>query len=434
MNPDTFYDNPNWPYFGTLIRIALAIGLGLFVGLERERRGKEAGVRTFAFATLLGCVGGLLGDTFSLAVMALLVPFVIFLNLHSMQRDSDTEMTTSAALLLMGFVGILCGKGHTFTPVALGVSAAGLLAWKGTLSGFSVGITEAELRAAILLGLLAFVIFPVLPAEAVDPWGLIEPRAVWTTVILIASIGFGNYILLKVYGSRGVEAASILAGLVNSTVAVTELASRTRDDETMAGVAHRGTMLATGAMLLRNTVLLGILAPRTLVGAGIPMLAMLIACAAFAFSPWSRTETPKDAPTIKLDSPFSLPQALKFGVVFLLLSILGTVAQRALGRAGFYAVSAAGGLVSSASAVASAGELASHGRLPFEAGGIGAVIASIASAAVSIPLVARIGRHRSLTRSVSIAVGTVVAIGLTAAAVAPRFAPWLATLIPGQPS
>jgi uncharacterized membrane protein (DUF4010 family) len=35
--------------------------------------------------------------------------------------------------------------------------------------------------------------------------GLVEPRAAWLTVILIAAIGFVNYILLKLYSARGVE-------------------------------------------------------------------------------------------------------------------------------------------------------------------------------------------------------------------------------------
>ncbi|MGZ6140712.1 MAG: MgtC/SapB family protein, partial [Myxococcaceae bacterium] len=43
-----------WPAFETLSRMLLALGVGLFVGLEREWRGKEAGLRTFAFVSLLG--------------------------------------------------------------------------------------------------------------------------------------------------------------------------------------------------------------------------------------------------------------------------------------------------------------------------------------------------------------------------------------------
>ena len=59
----------HWPYLDTLLRLALAVGTGIFVGLEREHRGK-AGARTFAFAALLGCLGGLTGDAF--AILSLL--------------------------------------------------------------------------------------------------------------------------------------------------------------------------------------------------------------------------------------------------------------------------------------------------------------------------------------------------------------------------
>ena len=42
---------------------------------------------------------------------------------------------------------------------------------------------------------------------------------------------------------------------------------------------------------------------------------------------------------------FSLQATLKFGLIFLDLQVAGMLAQRALGRYGFYAVSLAGGLI-----------------------------------------------------------------------------------------
>jgi len=423
--PDTFAGSPGWPYLGILIRVALALGLGLFVGLERERRGKEAGVRTFAFAATVGCVGGLLGDTYCYILLGLLTPLIVFLNIHSLRKDADTEMTTSIALLLTMLVGILAGKGHTFTPVLIGLATAWLLAWKQPLAGFSIGVTENELRSAILLGILAFVVYPVLPSHPVDRWGLIEPRTVWITVILIAAIGFGNYVMLKIFGSRGVAIAGFLAGLVNSTVAVTELSNRTRTDPSLADAAFQGTMLATCAMLLRNTVLLAILAPTTLFVAAVPMAVMLVASLGFAVINKMSPSEPSSPPTFNLDSPFSLPQALKFGVVFLLLSIFGTLGVRALGSVGFYAVSVIGGLVSSASAVASAGQLAAHHHLSDAAGGIGAVLASIASALIGIPLVVRIGRNRHLSQRVGTAIAVVAALGIGCALVTQPVSIWL---------
>jgi uncharacterized membrane protein (DUF4010 family) len=358
----------------------------------------------------------MLSDAYALVSIGFLALLVIFLNWHSLRSNQDTEMTTSAALLVTGFVGVLCGKGHTFTPVSISIVTAGLLAWKQRLSGFSTGLTEEELRSAILLGILGFVIYPVLPEPAIDPWGLVEPRTAWVTVILIAAIGFVNYILLKIYGSRGVGLTGFLGGLVNSTVAVTELSARVREEGTaLLGVAHRGVMLAVAAMLLRNAVVLGLLAPRTLLSALLPIGAMFLGAVVLAYlGTGGSRETPGEAPgpQLRLRSPFSLKAALEFGLVFLVLHITGTLAQRALGQAGFYAVSIVGGLISSASTVASASTLAAHGKLPLSIAANGAVLATIASALINVPLVARVARQPALTRRVAVGLGMILALGI----------------------
>jgi uncharacterized membrane protein (DUF4010 family) len=426
--PDNLLPTSEWPYLLALQRLALALGLGLFVGLERERRGKEAGVRTFAFAGLLGGLGGVLGESHTLAALGLLALLVFFLNLQSLLTREKTQLTTSAALLVVGFAGVLCGQGHTLTPTAIAVLTAALLSWKGPLSGFSLGLTEAELRSAILLAILAFVIYPALPEGAVDPWGLVEPRPAWVTVLLIAGIGFGNYVLLKLYGARAVELTGFFGGLVNSTVTVTALAERVRNEHGLVGVAYRGIVLATAAMLLRNAALLGILAPAALPSAAPALVLMLAGCAALVALRRGAAAPPPGATGLGLQSPFSLRSALKFGLLFLALEVAGALSQRWLGQFGFYAVSLAGGLVSSASAVASAGSLAGSGTLPPAVAGTGAVIASLASALVNLPLVARISRERPLTWRIALALGCIVALGAAGAFAGALLPGWLDAL------
>ncbi len=416
-----------WPYLLAIQRLALALALGLFVGLERQRRGKEAGVRTFAFAGLIGCLGGLLGDPFALLALALVGLLVVFLTIHALRADHGTELTTSAALLVIAFTGVLCGRGHTLTPAAVGVLTAALLAWKQSFTGFSLGLTEAELRSAILLAVLAFVIYPALPQGAIDPWGLVEPRAAWVTVLLIAGIGFGNYVLLKRYGAGAVELTGFFGGLVNSTVTVTALASRVREVPGLARGAYRGVVLATAAMIVRNGVLLAILAPRALPSAAPALVLMLAGAAVLVFVRGRATgPQPANAAGLPLQSPFSLSSAIKFGLVFLALQAGGTLAQRGLGHLGFFAVSLAGGLISSASAVASAGALARNGVIPAGVAGTGAVIASLASALVDWPLVARIARDRALTRRTALALASIVVLGAAGA-----FIGWLLPWSPG---
>ena len=137
----------HWPYLPTLIRLALAVGCGVFVGLEREHHGK-AGARTFGLAALLGCLGGLSGEAFAMLSMIFLGVIVCFLNWRQLKLHQTLGLTTSAALLIVGFAGVLCGQGHTFTPVAVAVITAALLAWKQPISGFAVGLSDLELRSA----------------------------------------------------------------------------------------------------------------------------------------------------------------------------------------------------------------------------------------------------------------------------------------------
>jgi uncharacterized membrane protein (DUF4010 family) len=143
--------------------------------------------------------------TDALLALTLVGVLAVLLNVYTLLAGQCTELSTAAAQMETGFTGVLCGHGHTLTPAAVGVLTAALLSRKQPMAGFSVGLTEQELRAAVLLAILAFVIYPALPEEPVDPWGLIRPRSAWVTVLLIAGPGFINYVLLKLYGAGGVE-------------------------------------------------------------------------------------------------------------------------------------------------------------------------------------------------------------------------------------
>ncbi|HET6595163.1 MAG TPA: DUF4010 domain-containing protein [Anaerolineales bacterium] len=402
-----------WPYVIVLERLVLAVLIGLFIGLERERRGKESGVRTFALTAALGTLGGLMGENYALLSLLMLGVLITLINIQTILTKSEIELTTSIALLLTGIMGILCGVGHIFTPVAVGVITVALLAWKQDLSGFSINLTETELRSAILLGILAFVIYPALPVGSIDPWNVLDPREALVTVILIAGIGFINYILWKIYGARGIELTSFLAGLVNSSIAVSELSIRAKELRgQLNDIARRGIVLATAAMILRNGVLLALLAPLVFLQAALPFGLMFLACGIFfLFSRHpAKSEDTQSTPILHLQSPFSLPVAIRYGFIFLVLQVASVLAQDTLGQLGVYFTSFFGGLFSSSSAVAAAATLQTKGSIPTNVAAISAVIASATSVIVNLPLVARAQEPR-LTRQVGWIMITVIAVG-----------------------
>ena len=363
------------------LKIAVAVGLGMLVGLEREWANKDIGVRTFSLAAMLGMLGGLLGLQYSLGALLAGIVLVIFVNLRSLKIDGSLEITTSVALLVTVTLGVLVGQGHLFTPVASAIVMTMLLAWKVELRRFAGGLKPEEIRSAVLLGLLGFVIYPTLPNGYVDPWHLLNPREAWITIVLVALIGFVNYVLLRLYSSQGLYYGAVLGGLVNSTATVAELSKRLSVQPELQSLALPVVVLAVLAMCVRNLVLLVVFAPQSFRTAVIPLGVMILAALVLVFRHGRNGKALRDE-QLDLGSPVSLRHVFSFGLIFLVIGGTGTLAQRYLGQSGFLLVSGIGGLVSSASSTAAAANMVHRGALTATLGGLGAVLASVASALV----------------------------------------------------
>ncbi|HEY7402404.1 MAG TPA: DUF4010 domain-containing protein [Candidatus Angelobacter sp.] len=370
-----------FPFDEIALKIAAAIGSGMLVGLEREWANKDIGVRTFSLAGMLGMLGGLLGLQFALGAFLAGIVLVIFVNWRSLVKDGSLEITTSTALLVTVTLGVLVGQGHLFTPVACAIVMTMLLAWKMELHRFAGGLKPEEIRSAVLLGLLGFVIYPILPNEYVDQWHLLNPREAWITIVIVALIGFVNYVLLRVYSSRGLYFGAVLGGLVNSTATVAELTKRLSAQPELESMALPVVVLAVLAMCVRNLVLLVVFAPQSFRTAVIPLGVMIVAALLLVFRHGRNAKTVYSE-QLELGSPVSLRYVFSFGAIFLLIGIAGTLAQRYLGQSGFLLVSGVGGLVSSASSTAAAANMVHRGTLTATLGGLGAVLASAASALV----------------------------------------------------
>jgi uncharacterized membrane protein (DUF4010 family) len=319
---------------------------------------------------------------------------VAAMNARSIVADRSLEITTSAALLVTYVLGVLVGLGHLFTPVASAILMTMLLAWKTELQRFAGGIRPEEIRSAVLLCLIGFVIYPVLPNRFIDPRQLINPREAWVTVVLVAALGFFNYVLLRLYGTRGLFWSAALGGLVNSTAAIAEL-SASLAASGLAGLIVFVNVLTVIAMFVRNLALLAIFERQALIAAILP-LAVMAGVAGVVL--W-RSRPPREdgGGRVKLSSPLSLKRVLEFAALFLVIEVLGVLASRRFGKFGFLAVSALGGLVSSASSTVAAANLAARGSISAQLAGTGTVLASIMSAAVNIPLVARQGKNSQMT-------------------------------------
>lgn len=181
-----------------------------------------------------------------------------------------------------------------------------------------------------------------------------------------------------------------------------------------------------------NTVVSSrMLAPTAALSASVPFALMLLVNAGWFFLDRNAMHftNDKQAEPVDLPLPFSLTAALKYGLLFLVLHVAGVVTQQSLGEMGFYAVSLIGGVVSSASAVAAAASLLTNESVSAHVASTGAVIASLASVLINLPLVLR-ARDRGLTWRLTLAMLTISLAGIAGTVAATRVLPGLVAEFP----
>ncbi len=407
-------ESMRFPATPIAVKMAVAVGIGMLVGMEREWSNKDVGVRSFAIVALLGMLASVIGLNVAIASLIGVLLLVAAMNTRSILTDRSLEITTSAALIVNYLLGVLVGLGHIFTPVAAAIVMTMLLAWKTELSRFAGGLQPSEIRSAVLLGLIGFVIYPVLPNRYVDPWQLFNPSDAWISVIAIAGIGFVNYVLLRIYSTRGLYLGALFGGLVNSSATVAELAAWAQE----TGMVARTTtlcLLTTIAMFARNLVLATLFSPRSLSATLVPLLAMTLIAGIWI---WRDRIIDDSVPgTLALASPISLGKVLWFGMLFITIQIAGTLLTKSFGSYGLLATGIFGGLVSSASTTAAAATMAMHGKISASLAGSATVLTSLASAAVNLPIVWRTTKNKAVVRRVTIEMATVIGIGILAVAI-----------------
>lgn len=230
-------------------------------------------------------------------------------------------------------------------------------------------------------------------------------------MIIVAGLGFANYVLLRFFSHRGLYYTAILGGLVNSTATVAELSRTVLSGEAEESSTVVALVLLTSiAMFVRNLVILAIFSPSSVSIAIWPLLAMTLGALLFTWKNRKRSTEP--VRSLHLESPVSLRHVLSLGALFVAMEIVGTVGARFLGKFGFLALSLLGGTVSSASTTAAAATMAIHGKLSPDVAGVATVFASIASALVNLPLIQKQSHNVRLTRTLAVISLLLVAAGL----------------------
>jgi uncharacterized membrane protein (DUF4010 family) len=179
------------PYRDAATIVALALGVGVLIGLEREWAQKAVSVRTFAITALLGAVTAIAGEMTVFVAFIGLTFLLTLMNIHSLLKRDALELTTSVALLVTLALGALIGVGHYFTATAAAFLMTLLLSFKAGFSAFAGTLQLEEIRSAVLIALLSFVIYPLVPRHSIVAASLLA-TALGLLLLFIANRGFGG--------------------------------------------------------------------------------------------------------------------------------------------------------------------------------------------------------------------------------------------------
>jgi uncharacterized membrane protein (DUF4010 family) len=383
------------------VRLAVALGLGLLVGLQREATEPHvAGIRTFALLTLLGALLGLLKEWTGAWVLAagLLCVTTVLVGgaiVHA-RRGERPGLTTEVAALVMYAVGATVAWGHVTLGVLVGGVVAVLLQWKKPLHGFAGRMDEHELTAIFRLTLIGAVLLPVLPDRSYDPYGVINPFRIWLMVALICGITLVSYIAYRFLGRRaGTILGGLLGGLVSSTATTVSHARLSRASSDAARSSALVIAIASTVVFARIAFEVAVVAPQHL-GSLLPPLGIVTAALAVGCG-WlfatSRLEGPSEMPE---RDPLQLKTALGFGLLYALVLLGVAVAKEHLGDPGLYTVSVLSGLTDVDAITLSTAQMLDAGRLDVGIGWRMILVGAMSNLVFKAGIVALLGSRRTL--------------------------------------
>lgn len=388
----------------TLIRLAVALGVGLIIGLERGfddrdelQTGRVAGMRSFGLLGLLGGLSGLLALQFGALPLAVGLLASIGAIAWIESRETGGRPILNRVTILAAIATFALGAvAVTEAPVAAGAGAV-IVAWilrlKPVFYGFLARIEPHELAAVLQLLLVSLVILPLLPDRAIGPFGGVNPFKLWWLVVLIVGISFVGYVAIKLLGEgRGVLLAGFAGGLVSSTATAVTLADRGRSRPELAGTLAGGILLASTVMPVRLAAIIGAAEPALLRSVVVPLLATAAAGLLVVFGTLGRRlvrAEPETAPSAH-DNPFSLMSAIKLAALVSVVTIGSQLLYDWLGAAGLYVAAALSAIADVDAVGLSTAELVGRG-LSTRTGALVVLVAVVANTFVKLGIVAAAG-------------------------------------------
>jgi uncharacterized membrane protein (DUF4010 family) len=332
--------------------VLVALGIGLLIGIERERlKGEDsnrrfAGIRTFTISSLMGCISMMTGSNllFGLAVSVISLFCMVG---YLANRDQDPGLTTEISLVLTCFLG---GMTVINMPIAVGsgVAVAFLLRIKQRIHYFvKQTLTNDELDHLLLFVAIILVVYPFTPDVYLGPFNAFNPKKILTLMLVMMTISAASYILIRLFGEKyGVIASGFASGFISSTATVFALGKKVSDHLITNNKALAGLCLSSISSLISIILVMSIFGVDHLDALLMPFIIGFIYLGVSSFFLIrSQEEIRKREFPIEVSRVFDLVDAAKFATMVTLITLLGAVSYEYLGQYSIPITMAISGLI-----------------------------------------------------------------------------------------
>jgi uncharacterized membrane protein (DUF4010 family) len=379
---------------------AAALGIGMLIGLERERHKGQgetracAGLRTFAITALLGYVAMQVGGGLLVGIVAIALGLLVTVA-YWRSLSADPGVTSEVALLTVLVLGALCATSPELA-IAVGVVLAGLLTYREKLHHFARSqLTDAELGDGLILLTAALVVLPLVPDRFIGPYAAINLRTICSLTVLLMAVGAVGHIAVRTLGTRyGYAISAIASGFASSTVTIAAMGHLVTRQPDNIKILSAAAILSNLATVTQVGLILGAVDPGLLRHMWGPLMSGAAATALYGISlmfpkPAAVTNQP-----IEVGGAFNLKLALIVTLTMTGITFVSSVMLSHFGQVGVMLTATFSGFADAHASTASIATLAKSGQLPFDAI-VGPVLIAISSNSISKCVVAWVsgGRH-----------------------------------------
>ena len=375
-----------------------ALGIGLLIGMERERRpDSAAGLRTFALVAMLGCLFALLtektgGPWILVAGLLVIAAAMVASNFSTQQEEKFRGFTSEAAIIVTYGLGAAIWFGYATLAVMLAIATTVLLYFKAELRQFSERMTPKDINSILQFAVLSLVILPILPSQDYGPYDAFNPRQIWWMVVLISGLALSGYLALRIIGARhGAALLGIFGGLASSTATTLMFSRHAKEHADLVRMAAIVILIANVMVMIRLGFVASVVAPNLAISVATVFACGVIPGVAMSLYGWKALSAGGELPMPEVKNPTELKTAISFGLLYAVVLLASAWLQDIAGNKGLYIIALASGLTDADASVLSTLRLFNLDKVSSGEAVVAVTLALMANLIFKIGLILSIG-------------------------------------------